>query len=87
MDGFYSSTIFAGTHLAASLKVAEADLIQDGLECYSMEAQVVAPWVDPEEAQREYVLMADPWRLLMTPSGVMMDLKGIVPRELDALRL
>jgi hypothetical protein len=27
------------------------------------------------------------WRQLLTPSGVLLDLKGIVPREVGALRL
>jgi UDP-N-acetyl-D-galactosamine dehydrogenase len=30
---------------------------------------------------------ADQWRQLLTPNGVLLDIKGIVPRELDALRL
>jgi UDP-N-acetyl-D-glucosamine/UDP-N-acetyl-D-galactosamine dehydrogenase len=89
------------------------DLIE-GLERYGMEVQVVDPWVDPEEALREYglsvlseiptghgwsavvaavahqqfaELKADQWRQLLTASCVLLDLKGIVPRELGALRL
>jgi len=89
------------------------DLIQ-GLERYGMEVQVVDPWVDPKEAQREYGLAvlseiptghcwravvaavahkqfagftADQWRQLLMPSGVLLDLKGVLPRELGALRL
>jgi len=79
-----------------------------------MEVQVVDPWVDPEEAVREYgvTVTADipseashgavvaavahrqfvelelgQWQQLLTPSGVLLDLKGIVPRNLGALRL
>ena len=89
------------------------DLIE-GLQRYGMEVQVVDPWVDLKEAQREYgltvtadipteashgavvaavahrqfaELTADQWRQLLTPSGVLLDLKGIVPRELGALRV
>ena len=85
-----------------------------GLQCYGMEVEVVDPWVDPEEAQREYglsvraeipvgspygavaaavahrqfaALSSDAWQNLLTPGGVLLDLKGIVPRELGALRL
>lgn len=89
------------------------DLIQ-ALQRYGMEALVVDPWVDPEEAQREYGLTvrreipqaqrhdavvaavahqhfgglsADHWRALLAPNGVLVDLKGILPRDLGALRL
>jgi UDP-N-acetyl-D-glucosamine/UDP-N-acetyl-D-galactosamine dehydrogenase len=89
------------------------DLIE-GLERYGMEVQVVDPWVNAEEAQREYGLRvlpevptgqcwsavvaavshreftelpADYWHQLLAPNGVLLDLKGIVPRELGALRL
>ena len=89
------------------------DLIE-GLERYGMEVQVVDPWVDPEEAQREYGLTVTSeipteashgavvaavahrqfaelalhqWQQLLTPSGVLLDLKGIVPRNMGALRL
>ena len=89
------------------------DLIR-GLERYGMEVEVVDPWVDAEEARREYGLgvqaaipqqgrygavvaavahrqftefTADQWRLLLVSNGVLLDLKGIVPRELGALRL
>ena len=85
-----------------------------GLQCYGMEVEVVDPWVDPEEAQREYglsvraeipvgspygavaaavahrqfaALSSDAWQNLLTPGGVLLDFKGIVPRELGALRL
>ena len=85
-----------------------------GLQCYGMEVEVADPWVDPEEAQREYglsvraeipvgspygavaaavahrqfaALSSDAWQNLLTPGGVLLDLKGIVPRELGALRL
>ena len=89
------------------------DLIQ-ALQRFGMEAQVVDPWVDPEEAQREYGLEVMPeippgeryaavvaavahrqfqaltheqWQHLITADGVLLDLKGIVPRELQPLRL
>ena len=39
-------------------------------------------------AHRQFVeLSANDWRQLFTPGGVLLDLKGIVPRELGALRL
>jgi UDP-N-acetyl-D-galactosamine dehydrogenase len=86
----------------------------EGLERYGMEPVLVDPWVNAEEAQREYgltvlpeiptgqrwsavvaavahrqfmVLPAEHWRQLLEPAGVLLDLKGIVPRELGALRL
>jgi len=89
------------------------DLIR-GLERYGMELDVVDPWVDPQEARREYglnvlpeipadtrygavaaavghrqfsELSAEQWHQFLTPGGVLLDLKGIVPRELGALRL
>jgi len=89
------------------------DLIQ-GLERYGMEVDVVDPWVDPEEAQREYglkvqsaislgirygvvaaavahrqfsILSSQEWMQLLVPNGVLLDLKGIIPRDLGALRL
>ena len=89
------------------------DLIR-GLERYGMEVDVVDPWVDCEEARREYGLnvmsevsdaarygavasavahrqfsefSAEQWMKLLTPGGLLLDLKGIVPRELAALRL
>lgn len=89
------------------------DLIR-GLECYGIEVEVVDPWVDAEESQREYglnvipeipaeanyegVFLAvahwqfarlsiDEWRALVRPTGVILDLKGIVPRCLLPMRL
>lgn len=89
------------------------DLI-DALRRYGMEPQLVDPWVDPAEAEREYnlkalreiptgqcwssvvaavahrqftTLPAAQWRQLLAPTGVLLDLKGMVPRELGALRL
>ncbi len=89
------------------------DLV-DALRRYGMEPVVVDPWVDAEEAQREYsltvvpeipsghswsavvaavahrqftALPAEQWLRLMEPAGVLLDLKGIVPREHGALRL
>jgi len=89
------------------------DLI-NGLERYGMDVDVVDPWVDPAEAQREYDLTVSPsiplageyvavvaavahqefvainseqWRQLSIPSGVLLDLKGIIPRELEPLRI
>ena len=79
-----------------------------------MDVVVVDPWVDPEEAQREYGLTVhaamptqdnfgaviaavahhqfaqlteEQWRQLLLPDGVMLDLKGIVPRQLDPIRI
>jgi UDP-N-acetyl-D-galactosamine dehydrogenase len=81
---------------------------------YGMEPQVIDPWVDTQEALREYglevelrlpvarrfgavlalvphqqfrQLNADQWQELLEPGGVLLDLKGIVPRELEPLRL
>jgi UDP-N-acetyl-D-galactosamine dehydrogenase len=89
------------------------DLLE-ALQRYGMEPLVVDPWVDPEEAQRDYGIAvlrdipenqhsdavvaavahhqfqrqsADRWRALLAPTAVLVDLKGIVPRELEALRL
>jgi len=89
------------------------DLIR-GMKRYGMEVEVVDPWVDPQEACREYglnvlheipagarygavaalvahqnftELSAEEWQRLLIPGGVLLDLKGIVPRELGALRL
>ena len=86
----------------------------EALHRYGMEPLVVDPWVDPEEAQREYglkvlpaipsgscwsavvvavaheqfrALAAEQWQLLITSDGVLIDLKGLVPRQLQALRL
>ena len=86
----------------------------EALRRYGMEPVVVDPWVDPEEAQRDYGLdvlaeippgsswqgvvvavahhqftglQAEHWRQLLAANGVLLDLKGIVPRELGALRL
>jgi UDP-N-acetyl-D-galactosamine dehydrogenase len=89
------------------------DLIE-GLQRYGMDVVVVDPWVDPEEAQREYgltvnaamptqdtfgaviaavahhqfaKLTVEQWRQLLLPDGVTLDLKGIVPRQLDPIRI
>jgi len=89
------------------------DLIE-ALRRYGMEAEVVDPWVDPKEAEREYGLAvqveppaeqryaavvaavahrefaawgAEQWQLLLQPGGLLLDLKGIIPRELQPLRL
>jgi UDP-N-acetyl-D-galactosamine dehydrogenase len=85
-----------------------------GLESFGLEVEVFDPWVDPEEAQREYGLAvrlqlegagpyramvvavahrefaqlgAAQWRALLEPGAVVLDLKGVVPRELGAMRL
>jgi len=51
-----------------------------GGACYDAVAVVVA--------HRQFVgLCADQWRQLLMPGGVLLDLKGIVPRELAALRI
>ena len=89
------------------------DLIQ-GLERYGIDVKVVDPWVNQEDAKREYnlnvldeipkdcryggvaavvahtqftELKAKDWKNLLLPSGVILDLKGFIPRELDPLRL
>jgi UDP-N-acetyl-D-galactosamine dehydrogenase len=85
-----------------------------GLESFGLEVEVFDPWVDPEEAQREYGLEvrlqlegagpyramvvavahrefaqlgAAQWLALLEPGAVVLDLKGVVPRELGAMRL
>lgn len=89
------------------------DLIES-LERYGMEVEVVDPWVDPKEADREYglnvlaeipldktygaiavavghkefgALSTETWQQMLKPCGVILDLKGIVPRELDVIRI
>jgi UDP-N-acetyl-D-galactosamine dehydrogenase len=84
------------------------------LRLYGIDPVLVDPWVNAEEALREYGLTvlpeapigqcwsavvaavshreftelpADYWRQLVEPDGVLLDLKGILPRELGALRL
>ena len=80
-----------------------------------MEAVVVDPWVDTQEAQREYglevlpelptgentypaviaavahrqftALTSEQWQQLLEPNGLLLDLKGILPRQLEAIRL
>jgi UDP-N-acetyl-D-galactosamine dehydrogenase len=86
----------------------------EALRRYGMEPVLVDPWVNTEEAQREYgltmlpeiptgqcwravvaavahrqftTLSVEQWRQLLEPSGLLLDLKGIAPRELGALRL
>lgn len=85
-----------------------------GLQRYGMHVEIVDPWVDSEEALREYRLNVmseipnsscyaavaavvahdqftrlsiEQWQQLIKPRGVLLDLKGIAPRELGALRL
>jgi UDP-N-acetyl-D-galactosamine dehydrogenase len=89
------------------------DLIQS-LERYGMHVELVDPWVDPAEAQREYGLKVSPyipaegkygavvaavahqqfvaikpdqWHQLLIANGVLLDLKGIIPRELQPMRV
>ena len=89
------------------------DLTQ-ALQRYGMETLVVDPWVDPEQAQREYhltvlpeipcgpswsavvvavaheqfkALSAEQWQQMINPDGVFVDLKGLVPRQVGAMRL
>jgi UDP-N-acetyl-D-glucosamine/UDP-N-acetyl-D-galactosamine dehydrogenase len=39
-------------------------------------------------AHRQFAALSlDHWQQLLTPSGVLLDLKGIVPRELAVMRL
>jgi UDP-N-acetyl-D-galactosamine dehydrogenase len=81
---------------------------------YGMEPVLVDPWVDPEEAKREYGLRVaaevprgepyaavvaavahhqframapEQWRELLKADGVIFDLKGLVPRLLEPIRL
>ena len=88
--------------------------IIESLRLYSMSPVLVDPWVDADEAQREYgldVLAKIPaanrfeaviaavahkqfvgipeahWRDMLQAGGVFMDLKGVLPRGLQALRL
>jgi UDP-N-acetyl-D-galactosamine dehydrogenase len=88
--------------------------VLEALRRYGMEPVLVDPWVNAEEAQREYNLCvlpeipsghcwsavvaavahrqftqlpAEHWCQLLEPAGVLLDLKGIAPRELGALRL
>ena len=84
------------------------------LQRYGIEPVLVDPWVDADEALREYgltVLASIPegfryqaviaavahqqfinlkeenWSLLLKSDGLLLDLKGIVPRNLNPLRL
>jgi UDP-N-acetyl-D-galactosamine dehydrogenase len=84
------------------------------LQRYAMEPVLVDPWVDADEARREYgltVLAEIPitstygaviaavahrqfvgipegsWRKLLLEEGVLLDLKGVMPRALQPLRL
>ena len=84
------------------------------LHNYGMETVVVDPWVNPEEARREYGLEVlsdipagcefagviaavahqqfarldeEQWAQLLAPQGVLVDLKGIMPRSLRPIRL
>ena len=87
----------------------------EALGRYGMEAVVVDPWVDTQEAQREYglevltqipadgdtypaviaavahrqftALTSEQWKELLDPNGLLLDLKGILPRKLEAIRL
>ncbi|UPH89142.1 nucleotide sugar dehydrogenase [Synechococcus sp. NB0720_010] len=84
------------------------------LRDYGMEPLVIDPWVDPQQAHREYGLEAeqqlplarrfaavlalvphhqfcqlneDQWQELLEPGGVLLDIKGVIPRALAPLRL
>jgi UDP-N-acetyl-D-galactosamine dehydrogenase len=86
----------------------------EALGRYGIKAVVVDPWVDTQEAQREYALEVLPqipagdtypaviaavahrqftaltseqWQQLLEPNALLLDLKGIVPRELEPIRL
>lgn len=86
----------------------------EALRRYGMEPMVVDPWVDAQEAQREYGLTvlgeipADSryaavigavahrefaelpeavWSDLLQPNGVLLDLKGLIARHLNPIRL
>ena len=85
-----------------------------GLRDYGLKPHVVDPWVDREEARKEFSLEVESqlpagrrfdavlalvphqqfrqlnegqWQELLEPGGVLLDLKGIVPRGLAPLRL
>ena len=89
------------------------DLIEY-MKRYGIDPVVVDPWVDIDEAKREYgftvlteipadchwsavvaavahrefaALSSQAWSQLLEPTGVLLDLKGCMPRELSALRL
>ena len=89
------------------------DLI-NALKKYSIQVDIVDPWVDKLEAKEQYnievlkdkkdnkkyscVIAAVAhndfknystfeWEKTLLPNGILMDLKGIIPRELNALRL
>ena len=86
----------------------------DALGRYGMEAVVVDPWGDTQEAQSEFglevltqipagdtyqaviaavshrqftALTSKQWQQLLKPKGLLLDLKGILPRKLEAIRL
>jgi UDP-N-acetyl-D-glucosamine/UDP-N-acetyl-D-galactosamine dehydrogenase len=86
----------------------------EALHAYGMHATVVDPWVNVEEANREYGLTVHElipegkrfraviaavahhqfcqlqerqWQQLLETDGVLVDLKGIVPRRVAAIRL
>jgi UDP-N-acetyl-D-galactosamine dehydrogenase len=61
---------------------------------YGLEVQVEPPLeeryaaVVAAVAHREFAAWGlEQWQLLLEPGGMLVDLKGIVPRELGALRL
>ena len=84
------------------------------LRSFDLEVEVIDPWVQPQEAWRDYGLVvrgslagagpyrgvvvavahrqfaelgAAEWQALQEPGAVLLDLKGVVPRELGAMRL
>jgi len=84
-----------------------------GLVSYGIDVEVVDPWVQVEDVQREYglkisstlpsesrfhavicavahkqfvQLSVEQWQQLLVPAGVLLDLKGVLPRELKPLR-
>jgi UDP-N-acetyl-D-galactosamine dehydrogenase len=85
-----------------------------GLQGFGLQVEVIDPWVEAAEAQREFglevrssvdgagpyrgvlaavahhqfaQLSTQQWRQMLEPGAVLLDLKGMVPRELGALRL
>ena len=86
----------------------------EALSSYGIKPLVVDPWVDVDEAQREYglnvvseipadsryaavvaavahhqfvALESPQWQQLLDVDGVLLDLKGVIPRELQPIRL
>ena len=117
-DGMGAWVLVLGLSFKENCTDLRNTLVVDVIEAlgrYGMEAVVVDPWVDKQEAQREYglkvltqvpaggdtypaviaavahrqftALTSEQWQELLHPNGLLLDLKGIVPRELEVIRL